>query len=128
MRCLSPSLGRWHRGPDQGVLGDDQVQSGDPPRPSGTGASFADNLLRRWISRFKPSADPLAGIAGEVPVVDRDDIVAARPHLTEFFGTNQPPPWAQIDSTYTVDNGASPHRANFYLTKAATGQAIADAM
>ncbi|MGW8359247.1 hypothetical protein ACWGK1_01545 [Streptomyces wedmorensis] len=74
----------------------------------------------------KPPAFPSC-LTRWVNLADRDDIVAARPHLTDVFTGNRPP-WARLDSTYTVDNGSSPHRANFYLTKTATGQAIADAM
>jgi hypothetical protein len=74
----------------------------------------------------KPPAFP-SSLIRWVNLADRDDIVAARPHLTKVFAINRPP-WARLESTYTVDNGSSPHRANFYLTKKATGQAIADAM
>ncbi|MEU6238596.1 hypothetical protein [Kitasatospora sp. NPDC047058] len=66
-------------------------------------------------------------LARWVNLADRDDIVAARPHLTAVFGTNRPPT-ARFDSTYTVDNGARPHCANFYLTKTTIGAAIADVM
>ncbi|MGW2050817.1 alpha/beta fold hydrolase [Streptomyces sp. NPDC001858] len=62
-----------------------------------------------------------------VNLADRDDIVAARPHLTAVFDVNRPPT-ARFDSTYTVDNGAHPHRPGFYLTKPTTGQAVADAI
>ncbi|MGW9034161.1 hypothetical protein ACWGQ4_04410 [Streptomyces sp. NPDC055721] len=62
-----------------------------------------------------------------INLADRDDFVAARPDLTAVFDTNRPP-GARFDSTYTVDNGSSPHKANFYLSKVTTGQAIAEAM
>ncbi len=62
------------------------------------------------------------GVNRWINLVDRDDIVAARPHLTRIFDINRPP-GTHFDSTYTVDNGAEPHRAGFYLTKTTTGKA-----
>ncbi|MEU1407879.1 alpha/beta hydrolase [Streptomyces sp. NPDC005728] len=66
-------------------------------------------------------------LARWVNLADRDDIVAARPHLAAVFDVNRPPT-ARFVSTYTVDNGARPHSPGFYLTKTTTGQAIAEAM
>ncbi|WP_144120913.1 alpha/beta fold hydrolase [Catellatospora sichuanensis] len=68
-----------------------------------------------------------AGVHRWINLADRDDIIAARPKLTKIFD-NARPPAAVFESTYTVDNGAEPHRATFYLTKPTIGNAIADAL
>jgi hypothetical protein len=88
------------------------------------GSPLGLNAINRRL--LQPPAFPV-GLARWVNLADRDDIVAARPHLTAVFDVNRPPT-ARLDSTYTVDNGAKPHHAGFYLTKTSTGQAIADAM
>jgi hypothetical protein len=74
----------------------------------------------------RPPAYPI-GLKRWINLVDRDDLVAARPHLTKTFDIGRPSS-ATFDSTYTVDNGAEPHRAGFYLTKVTTGRAIVEAM
>ncbi|ALG12399.1 hypothetical protein [Kibdelosporangium phytohabitans] len=63
--------------------------------------------VRRWIN-----------------VVDQDDLVAARPELTSMF------PGAQgvLESVYTVDNGAKPHEATFYLAKRQIGLPVAETL
>jgi len=68
-----------------------------------------------------------AGVHRWINLADRDDIIAARPHLTAIFDKARPPA-ATFDSTYTVDNGAEPHRATFYLTKTTISHAIAEAL
>ncbi len=57
-------------------------------------------------------------------VVDQDDLVAARPELTAMF------PGAQgvLESSYTVDNGAKPHEAAFYLAKQQIGRPVAETL
>lgn len=59
-----------------------------------------------------------------VNVVDQDDLVAARPELTSMF------PGAQgvLESSYTVDNGAKPHEAAFYLAKQQIGRPVAETL
>jgi pimeloyl-ACP methyl ester carboxylesterase len=74
----------------------------------------------------QPPAYP-AGVQRWINLVDRDDIVAARPKLSMIFDKARPP-GAVFESTYTVDNGADPHRATFYLTHPTIGSAIADAL
>jgi hypothetical protein len=59
-----------------------------------------------------------------VNLADRDDLVAARPDLTALF----PGKPGVLESDYTVDNGAKPHEATFYLAKAAVGVPIARAL
>jgi hypothetical protein len=61
-----------------------------------------------------------------VNVADRSDLVAAEPDLAPFFGTV--PEEAVFDSRATVDNGAEPHRATFYLTKAEVGRPLAECL
>ena len=58
-------------------------------------------------------------VARWVNVADRDDLVAAAPDLTRLFSTGQPA-GALLEGGWTVDNGAEPHRAAFYLTKQQT--------
>lgn len=58
-----------------------------------------------------------------VNIADRNDIVAAEPDLTPLFGPTAPP-GAVLEGDYTVENGAKPHKADFYLTKAQVGRPI----
>ncbi|ANN16813.1 hypothetical protein SD37_14885 [Amycolatopsis orientalis] len=69
-----------------------------------------------------PSVPP--GVARWVNLADRDDLVAARPDLTPLF----PGADGVLDSGYTVDNGAKPHEAAFYLAKRRTGEAVSAAL
>lgn len=83
--------------------------------------------LHSVIRRLQqPPAYP-TGVQHWINLADRDDIIAARPHLTAIFDKHRPP-GATFDSTYTVDNGAEPHRATFYLTSPTIGHAIATAL
>ncbi len=76
--------------------------------------------------RYPPSY-PVA-VAHWVNLADRNDAVAARPdHMNRLFERGRPPT-ARFDSTYTVDNGAQPHCAGFYLTKRACGHPVAEAL
>lgn len=59
-----------------------------------------------------------------VNIADRDDLVAARPDLTALF----PGADGVLESAYTVDNGAKPHEAAFYLAKQQIGEAVARAL
>jgi len=58
-----------------------------------------------------------------VNVSDREDFIAAEPDLNKMF-SSRIPPGAIFESTTTVDNGADPHNAKFYLTKAEIGLPI----
>ena len=60
-----------------------------------------------------------------VNVADRDDFIAAEPNLNPLFGTGMPAN-AVFESGYTVDNGAQPHKADFYLGKSQLGQPIGE--
>lgn len=59
-----------------------------------------------------------------VNIADRDDLVAARPDLTALF----PGAGGILESAYTVDNGAKPHEAAFYLAKQQIGEPVARAL
>ena len=62
-----------------------------------------------------------------VNIADRDDLVAAEPDLTRFF-SNGIPSTGRFEATHTVDNGAKPHNADFYLTKAQLGQPVGETL
>jgi fructose-specific component phosphotransferase system IIB-like protein len=62
-----------------------------------------------------------------VNLADRDDFIAAEPDLVSMFSQG----FAEgslFEGGYTVDNGAEPHRAEFYLSKKRLGWAIAEAL
>jgi len=63
-------------------------------------------LVQRWVN-----------------VADRDDFISAEPNLTDLFKTGIPHE-AVFEGGYTVDNGAQPHRADFYLSKVEVGRPI----
>jgi len=62
-----------------------------------------------------------------VNVADRNDLVAAEPDLAPMF-SNRLPIGALFEGGYTVDNGAEPHRADFYLTKAQVGKPVGETL
>ena len=66
-------------------------------------------------------------VARWVNVADRDDLIAAEPDLTPLFGPSVPA-GARLEGGFTVDNGAKPHRADFYLTKAQVGRPLGEAL
>lgn len=70
-------------------------------------AGYPQNV-RRWVN-----------------LADRDDIVAADPDLVRRFGADA---GDRLESTWTVDNGAKPHEARFYLTKAQAGRPVLDVL
>ncbi|TCO53092.1 hypothetical protein [Actinocrispum wychmicini] len=59
-----------------------------------------------------------------VNIADRDDLVAARPDLTPLFAD----PAGVLAGGYTVDNGAKPHDATFYLAKRQIGEPVGRAL
>ncbi len=69
-----------------------------------------------------PSVPP--GVTRWVNLADRDDLVAAKPDLSGMF----PGADGVLDSGYTVDNGAKPHEAAFYLAKRRTGEVLSAAL
>lgn len=75
------------------------------PQPPG----FPSNV-RRWVN-----------------VADRDDFIAAEPDLKGLFNTGMPGD-AVFDGGYTVDNGADPHNADFYLGKVQVGKPVGEAL
>jgi hypothetical protein len=62
-----------------------------------------------------------------VNVADRDDFIAAAPELEGLFSTGMPA-GAVFDGGYTVDNGADPHNADFYLGKAQVGRPVGETL
>jgi hypothetical protein len=62
-----------------------------------------------------------------VNVADEDDFIAAEPHLEGLFGRSMPT-GAVFEGGYTVDNGADPHNANFYLGKAQVGRPLGEVL
>ena len=62
--------------------------------------------LRRWVN-----------------IADTDDFIAAEPDLTALFSAGIPA-GATLEGWHTVDNGAEPHSANFYLGKVEVGRPI----
>jgi hypothetical protein len=85
------------------------------------GSPLALSAVRTRL-RLPPAFPPTLG--RWVNLADRDDVVAARPHLSRVFDVNRPV-GAVFDSTYMVDNGAQPHQAGFYLSNRQTGLAVA---
>ena len=77
-------------------------------------------------TRPQPPAYP-ATVRRWVNIADPDDIIAAAPDLNTMFGSALPTGCC-FDGGYTVDNGAKPHTASFYLTKTITGLAVAEAL
>jgi hypothetical protein len=75
--------------------------------------------------RLRPQPPGVPPMLGRwVNLVDPDDLVAAEPDLAIGF----PGPTGVLHSGYTVDNGATPHEATFYLTASETGRPIAEAL
>jgi hypothetical protein len=68
------------------------------------------NLVTRWVN-----------------VADRDDFIAAEPDLTKMFSHGKPAN-AVFDGAYTVDNGAKPHQAGYYLTKQRVGRPVGETL
>jgi hypothetical protein len=62
-----------------------------------------------------------------VNVADRDDFIAAAPDLRAMFSSGIPAT-AVFESGYTVDNGAKPHEAKFYLAKMELGKPIGEVL
>jgi surfactin synthase thioesterase subunit len=73
--------------------------------------------LRPQPPRFPPQ------VRRWVNVADTDDLVAAEPNLANVFGPSLPRD-AILEGSYTVDNGAEPHNAEFYLGKEHIGRPI----
>ena len=78
------------------------------------------------LDRVRPPARYPSQVARWVNVADRDDVVAAAPDLSSLFPGV--PPSCRFDGGYTVDNGAEPHSARFYLTSREVGRAIGETL
>ena len=62
-----------------------------------------------------------------VNIADRNDLVAADPDLSGLFPAGVPGEGV-LESGWTVDNGAKPHEAEYYLRKQQVGRPIAEAL
>lgn len=62
-----------------------------------------------------------------VNLADRDDLVAAQPDLAPLFAASVPE-GAVVECDWTLENGAKPHEATFYLTKRQVGRPIAETL
>jgi hypothetical protein len=62
-----------------------------------------------------------------VNIADRDDFIAATPDLSPMFSQGISAT-AVFEGGYTVDNGAKPHEAKFYLVKREIGKPIGDVL
>jgi hypothetical protein len=80
------------------------------------------NIVYERVRPQPPAVPPQ--VLRWVNIADRDDLVAADLNLQRrFTGAT-----GVLEATYTVDNGAHPHDASFYLTKPETGRAVAEAL
>jgi hypothetical protein len=78
--------------------------------------------------RLQPQPPGFPTQAGRwVNVAARDDFVAAAPDLSLLFESGRPQT-SVFEGGWTVDNGAQPHTATFYLTKRAVSQPIAEVL
>ena len=75
------------------------------------------------LQRLRPPASFPAQVRRWVNVADTDDLVAAEPNLTSLFAATMPRE-AIFEGAYTVDNGAEPHSAKFYLGKDHVGRPV----
>jgi pimeloyl-ACP methyl ester carboxylesterase len=76
--------------------------------------------------RPQPPAFP-PNVRRWVNVADRDDFIAAEPDLRGLFSAGMPGD-AVFEGGYTVDNGADPHNADFYLGKAQLGKPVGEVL
>jgi len=72
--------------------------------------------------RPQPPCFP-ASVARWVNIADHDDFIAAAPDLSALFSAEQPSS-AVFEGAWTVDNGAKPHLATFYLNSREAGEPI----
>jgi hypothetical protein len=75
------------------------------------------------LQRLRPPASFPSQVSRWVNVADTDDLVAAEPNLTNLFAVSMPRD-AIFEGSYTVDNGAEPHSAEFYLGKGHIGRPV----
>ncbi len=75
------------------------------------------------LQRLRPPASFPSQVSRWVNVADKDDLVAAEPNLTNLFAVSMPRD-AIFEGSYTVDNGAEPHSAEFYLGKGHIGRPV----
>lgn len=88
--------------------------------PLGIEALVFDRLEPR-PPRFPPNVRRWVNIA------DKEDYVAAEPDLTPLFGDSVPKR-SIFEGGWTVNNGAEPHSASFYLAQKEIGRPLGDAI
>jgi hypothetical protein len=81
-----------------------------------------DTIIYQKLKPQPPSFPPV--VQRWVNLADADDFIAAEPNLTPLFGAGIPGT-AAFEGAWTVDNGASPHDARFYLRHAQTARPMA---
>jgi hypothetical protein len=80
------------------------------------------NIVYHRIRPQPPCVPPL--VRRWVNIADRDDLVAADLNLQRRFTGAA----GVLEATYTVDNGAQPHDAKFYLTTPEAGRPILETL
>ena len=85
-----------------------------------------DGKLPLLRLRPQPPAFP-PNVRRWVNIVDRDDFIAAEPDLRGLFSAGMSSD-AVFEAGYTVDNGADPHSAGFYLGKAQLGKPVGEVL
>jgi hypothetical protein len=81
------------------------------------------NVIYQRLRPQPPTFPP--NIRRWVNFADPDDFIATEPKLGGFFRTGMPSD-AVFEGDYTVNNGAMPHNAEFYLTKKEVGKKVGD--
>jgi hypothetical protein len=84
-----------------------------------------DTIVYPRLRPQPPSFPPL--VRRWVNVADRDDLVVADPNLSTLFAGKMPRD-AILEGSYTVENGADPHSAEFYLQNAHVGRPVGQVM
>ncbi|MEQ0565198.1 hypothetical protein ABJI51_39495 [Amycolatopsis sp. NEAU-NG30] len=80
------------------------------------------NIVYHRVRPQPPSVPPQ--VRRWVNIADRDDLVAADLNLQRRF----PGAAGVLETTYTVDNGAHPHDAKFYLTTTEAGRPVVETL
>ena len=84
-----------------------------------------DTIVYPRLRPQPPSFPPL--VRRWVNVADHDDLVAADPNLNVLFAGKMPRA-AIFEGSYTVENGADPHNAEFYLQNVHVGRSVGQVM
>ena len=77
--------------------------------------------------RLRPQPPTFPRVRRWVNVASRDDFIAVEADLRQMFSAGIPAD-AVFEGGFTVDTGAAPYNANFYLTKAQVGRPIGETL